>query len=218
MKLALVGYGKMGKLIEQTAIKQGHTIDAILTSSSPDWHLLSTVDMVIDFSHASMTLATVTACIKYKKNLVIGTTGWDHQLSEIKELIKGSTIGVFFTPNYCLGMQLFFELVQTAASLYLSCGEYDAGLLEIHHREKKDAPSGTALHIAHLLKKQIKPLSIQAMRLGSIPGVHTLTFDSPFDTITLSHTAKSKEGFAIGAIRVAQWLVGKQGFYSDFNQ
>lgn len=215
MKLALVGYGKMGKLIEKTALQEGHTVEAIITSAAPNWQSLSTVDMVIDFSHATATLATVKACIEHKKNLVIGTTGWDQELEEVKQLIQNSSIGAFFSPNYCLGMQLFFQLLQHAASLYLGFPDYDAALLETHHRQKKDAPSGTALHIAKLLKEHIDPLSIQSLRIGSIPGTHTLTFDSPFDTITLSHQAKSKEGFAIGAVRTAEWLLGKQGFHTQ---
>lgn len=209
MKIALVGYGKMGKLIEKIALSQGHSIEGKITLSSPDWTLLEPVDVVIDFSSSQAVLDTVKQCAYYNKNLVIGTTGWHDLLPQVKQIAQAAKIGIVYSPNFSIGVQSFFKLIAYAAKLMESRDEYDRAILEVHHKEKKDAPSGTALVMQKLLQAEIT-----SSRVGSVTGEHHLLFDSAFDSITLSHKAKSREGFALGAITAAEWLLGKEGCYT----
>lgn len=198
LKIALFGYGKMGKMIEQLAPTRGHAIVKDLHSS----------DIIIDFSIADAVLEHVSCAGQAKKNIVIGTTGWEQHLNQVKELVSKYQIGALYAPNFSIGVHLFLKLVKEAGKLF---SQYSTAGLEIHHREKKDAPSGTALALADVLENKPEFASI---RLGNIPGIHTLYFDSMADTITLTHTAKGREGFALGAIIAAEWLKSKKGFFT----
>jgi len=214
MKLALIGYGKTGKLVEQHAIQRGHTIHAIFSSSSTNYDALQEVDMVIDFSLSTNVMHSVDECIKHKKNLVIGTTGWDGELAQVEKKVKNSPIGVLYSPNFSLGVNLFFQLIEKAVSLLSS--HYEPAITEVHHKNKQDCPSGTALHLQSLFANQEIPIS--ALRLGNSRGKHTALFDSPFDTISITHEAKSRDGYAVGAVIAAEWLQGKQGFFMQKDQ
>lgn len=205
LKIALFGYGKMGKMVEQLAPTRGHTIDSISTFPVI---ISQSSDVIIDFSAADAVLEHVIQAGKAKKNIVIGTTGWEKHLNEVKELVSKYQIGALYAPNFSIGVHLFLKLVKEAGHLFAN---YSAAGLEIHHSEKKDAPSGTALALSEVLEKKPEFASI---RLGNIPGTHTLYFDSIEDTITLTHTAKGREGFALGAIIAAEWLKTKKGFFT----
>ena len=211
MRLAIIGYGLMGKLIEKIALERGHSVDVIFSSLSSNYETLEQVDMVIDFSHAQAVMHTVEKCIEYKKNLVIGTTGWDKDLLQVQAKVQSSSIGVLYSPNFSFGVNMFFELVKKAASLLQE--HYEVAITERHHKEKKDTPSGTALHLQELLSSQAPAIS--ALRIGSSKGKHSVIFDSPVDMITLTHEAKSREGYALGAIQAAEWLKGKEGFFTQ---
>ncbi len=206
MDIALIGYGKMGKALEAEAQKRGDNVVCILTSSSDDWSQLNRAEVALDFSHPSAVLSHVEQCVHFNTNLVIGTTGWDPPLQELP-----SSIGILYAPNFSIGVYLFLKLIRYSGSLLTPFPEYVGAGIEIHHAGKKDAPSGTARAMQESLGTEIP---ITSVRLGSITGKHSLLFDSPLDTITLSHEAKNREGFALGALQAARWLIGKQGYYT----
>lgn len=213
MKLALIGYGIMGKLVEKHALARGHTIEVIFSSGSTNYEALAQVDMAIDFSSAKSVMRSVDKCIEYNKNLIIGTTGWEAEANEIEKKVQASSIGALYSPNFSIGVNLFFHLVEQAALLLKN--HYEPAITEIHHKQKKDSPSGTALHLQKLFGNQEVPIG--ALRIGSAKGKHTILFDSPFDTISISHEAKARDDYAIGSLLAAEWLLGKQGFFTQFD-
>ncbi|HEY2381997.1 MAG TPA: 4-hydroxy-tetrahydrodipicolinate reductase [Terriglobia bacterium] len=230
MKIALFGYGKMGREIESVAREQGETIAEVfdefrLVEAGP----LAGVDMCIDFSMPDAVLGNIRAAIQAKRDIVVGTTGWDKHLPEIRDAVKDS--GLLYASNFSLGVNLFFRMVKHAAGLMNRAAEYDPYVHEIHHKDKVDSPSGTALTIARILvdgidrKKEIltrppdgsiKPgmLHVSSTRAGAVAGTHTVAFDSAADSIELKHTAKSRRGFALGALAAARWLRGRKGVYT----
>lgn len=231
MKIALLGYGKMGRMIEDAALQRGHTIVVKIGSQLPlADHLIQQADVCIDFSHPSCILQHIDFVARAKKNMVVGTTGWDEHLSQVKQLIAHHSIGLLYSPNFSLGVHLFLKIVEEAAGLIDRFEEYDIAVLESHHNKKADRPSGTAhaisevllnkikrkKSITHDLQGQIAPheLHVTSMRYGSVPGTHSVMFDSPADSLTLTHQARSREGFAKGAVIAAEWLQGKRGFYT----
>jgi 4-hydroxy-tetrahydrodipicolinate reductase len=219
MKIALLGYGKMGKMIETCALATGYEIVARIgrKASAEEWQQVQKADVSIDFSHASCLLEHVQFCAAKQQNLIIGTTGWENQEEKVMAEIKKAEIGCLYSANFSVGVQLFISMVQYAAQLMNSFHEYDVGAVEYHHRQKADRPSGTAKYLAQELARQmprIKDLEVANVRCGFIPGTHTIHFDSPADTITLTHQARDRMGFARGAIRAAEWIKGKQGFYT----
>ena len=223
MRIALMGYGKMGKKVEEIALSRGHQILVRMTSEDQDWGALQDVDLGIDFSHPEAVLEHVKQAGQYHKNLVIGTTGWEKHQDEVKALTQELGIGVLYAPNFSVGVHLFLKVLESAARLMNHFPEYDVGVMEYHHSQKKDAPSGTALEMCRRLKKEIERLDsipTSSVRVGSILGKHQVLFDSPFDTITLCHEARSRDGFALGALEAAEWLLGKKGFLTleDFIQ
>lgn len=221
MKIALLGYGKMGQLIETLALKNNDIIVAKCTTS-PDSFLkqiksIEQADVCIDFSHASCVLENIKACLELEKPIVVGTTGWEKDLPLVKQWVENSNTSCLYAPNFSLGVQLFMKIVSEAARLLNPFSEYDIGAFEAHHKHKADAPSGTAKALFSLLNQSYPTLSpdiFTSLRCGSIPGTHTICFDSPADTITLSHAARNREGFASGALRAAEWLQNKKGFFT----
>lgn len=219
MKLALIGYGKMGKLIEEIALSQGHEIT--IKSSQRDGLLkthvsrLQEIDVGIDFSHPSQVLEHVQIFASCQKPLIIGTTGWEEMLPKVKSLIEEARMGCLYAPNFSIGANLFMQIVSHAAELMNGFEEYDIGGVEFHHRQKLDTPSGTAKALAKkVMEKMVRVnrFEFASVRCGQIPGTHTIEFDSAVDTITLTHQARSREGFARGALKAAEWIIGKQGF------
>jgi len=208
MKIALIGYGKMGKIVEQCALQKGHEIvariDTCIDSGQQPFSQIEQADVCIDFTRGKAVLETLKAVAPFRKPVVIGTTGWDVEGAQS----YASEMGILYAPNFSLGIALFERLLKKANELFSPY--YDASGVEIHHSSKKDLPSGTAV----TLSKQIPGLEFQSVRSGSHIGTHQVIFDAPEDTIELTHRARSREGFARGAIDGASWLIGKVGFYT----
>ena len=225
MKIALVGYGKMGKLVETIALREklevGPKLDindnpggSGITSAS-----MAGVDVAVEFSQPDAVLPNIEAAAHAGVHVVVGTTGWADQRSKVERIVRESGIGLVYGSNFSLGMNLFFEIVLHSARLIGMLPQYDAFLSEEHHRAKKDAPSGTALSLLDLMRPYLTNpnLNIASIRAGSIPGTHVIGFDSEADTITLEHRARSRQGFAEGAVLAARWIAGRKGFY-EFRQ
>ncbi len=225
MKIALLGYGKMGKLVEALALREGWEVGPKLDiQDNPDGSgitpaSMAGVDVAIEFSQPSAVLPNIEAAAQTGINMVVGTTGWADQRSQAEQIVLKSGIGLIYGANFSLGMNLFFEIVAHAARLIGMVPHYDAYISEEHHRAKKDAPSGTALNLLDTMRPHLTDpnLSIASIRAGWIPGTHVIGFDSEADTVLLEHRARSRQGFAEGAILAARWIADRKGFY-DFRQ
>jgi 4-hydroxy-tetrahydrodipicolinate reductase len=219
--LAIVGYGRMGRLIEQLAPQYDFTVALKLDEfNNADGEGLTAenfkgIDVAIDFSIPAAVPANVEGIAKLGVNLVIGTTGWLEQKDAVTRSAEANGIGLVWSPNFSIGVNVFLRLVAEAARLFDAEPEYGAWAWEIHHSAKKDAPSGTLLKLVEEMKKSgyARNIDVGSSRAGTIPGTHEIGFDSAADTITLRHTARSREGFARGALKAAQWIAGKKGFY-----
>ncbi len=222
MKIALIGYGKMGKLVEQIAIAHGHVIvvkiDPKCQNKTISAESLIDSDVCIDFTHPSQALKNLELAAELGKNVVIGTTGWYEDLNKAEKIVNRHQIGCIYSPNFSLGIALFIKMLSMAATIIAPFDSYDVGGMEIHHNQKADAPSGTAQLIRDELQKLIprktNQIDFSSLRVGSVPGTHSIIFDSPVDTITLTHAARNREGFAIGAIHAAEWIIGKKGLFT----
>jgi 4-hydroxy-tetrahydrodipicolinate reductase len=220
-RLAIVGYGKMGRLIEQLAPEYDFAVALKLDEfNNANFEGLTAenfagIDVAIDFSIPTAVRNNVEGIAAFGVNLVIGTTGWLERLDAVKDAVERHSIGLVWSPNYSVGVNVFFRLAAEAARLLAAQPEYGAWAWEIHHSTKKDAPSGTLLKLVEEMKKAgyARPIDAGSSRAGAHPGTHEIGFDSSGDTITLRHAARSREGFARGALKAAQWVVGKKGFY-----
>lgn len=219
MKIALIGYGAMGKLIHRLAEEKGHEIaviiddaDAGLTASELAEKLRG-VDAAIDFTTAEAVRRNVEACVAVGVPLVEGTTGWNGQRADIESIVSSGSGAFVFGANFSIGVNLFYRIADFAAELFAKFPEYEAFIEEQHHSRKLDSPSGTALKLKDVVSKYVEVGEIAATRAGNIPGTHRVGFDGPADQILLEHTARSREGFAAGSILAAEWIVGKTGFY-----
>jgi 4-hydroxy-tetrahydrodipicolinate reductase len=225
MKLALLGYGKMGKLVEVIALRQGWEVNPKLDiadnvgGSGITPTAMAGVDVAIEFSQPEAVLANIEAAARLGINLVVGTTGWAAHLARAEQIVRDSGIGLIYGANFSLGMNLFFEIVAHSSRVMGMVPQYDAYISEEHHRAKKDAPSGTALNLLDLIRPHLSDpnLAIASIRAGWIPGTHIIGFDSEADTIVLEHRARSRQGFAEGAVLAAKWISGKKGIF-DFRQ
>ena len=221
MNLLLLGCGKTGSLVRDCAIERKHQVRTLGTAENRDGsglttHSLADVDVVIDFTTPSAVLKNIEACVAARKNIVVGTTGWYSELERVRGIVEQSGIGFVYGANFSFGVNLFFEIAELAAEA-LKHG-YGGSIEEIHHVHKKDAPSGTAIKVQQLLEQRGgKKLGIASIRKDDVPGTHTISLDSEFDSLTLTHDSKSRRGFAQGAIKAAEWLSGKSGFY-DFRE
>ena len=238
MKIALIGYGKMGKAIEQVLLKKneqaGKTIHQIthkITSANirqltPE--NLSQADVAIEFSAPAFAVENISKCFDAHVPVVVGTTGWLDDLDKVTVICKQGNHSLFWAPNFSIGVNLFFEVNKHLAKLMDVHPQYDVTLEEIHHTSKLDAPSGTAIHLANQVLKNLSrksewvnqatqndaELSIISKREPNVPGTHTVSYQSPIDSIEIKHTAHSREGFAEGAVLAAEWLIGKQGVFT----
>ncbi len=221
MKIAILGYGKMGRLVEAMALREGWEVGprldigdnagaAGITADS-----MRGVDVAIDFTQPEAVLPNVEAVARTGVNLVVGTTGWTNERSRVERVVLEAGIGLVHAANFSVGMNLFFEILSHASRIISKIPQYDPYLSEEHHRAKKDAPSGTALNLLELMKPYYANPGVTSVRAGFIPGNHIVGFDSEADTILLEHRARSRQGFAEGAILAARWVAGKKGFY-DF--
>jgi len=221
MKIGIVGYGKMGRMVERIAVERHHEIavrfdidnnpgGAGLTAES-----LAGVDAAIEFSTPDTVMQNIQRLAALRIPTVVGTTGWYARLDEVKQLVQANNAALVWGANFSIGVNLFFKLVRDAAALFASYDQYDPFLIEHHHKFKKDAPSGTALVLARCLRESYGERTPEAasVRAGHIPGTHEVGFDSEADTITLTHTARNREGFAAGAVLAAELIAKKQGIY-----
>lgn len=214
MKIALLGYGKMGQLINSIASARGHEIVARVNSTTSDKKAaISNADVLIDFSSPELALEHIRLATQAGKNIVVGTTGWYEDITKMEKMVSGSSIGLIYSPNFSFGVQLFLKLAHQAGLLFGPKTGYEAHIVETHHLQKKDSPSGTALSLTKTASVD-KEIPISSVRQGYVPGEHSLIFDSPIDTITLTHTARSREGFATGAVMAAEWILGKKGVFT----
>ena len=236
MKIAIIGYGKMGHEIEKVAKAKGIAVTTIDPSNDSanykeiNEESMKDIDVCVDFTHPDSVIGNIGKISKFKKNIVVGTTGWYDKMSEVKKIIEDAKIGLVWSGNFSIGVNIYFKIIENAAKIMNKISDYDVFVHEFHHNKKADSPSGTAVMIGKILtdnierkkkvvteelKRKIEPdeLHISSTRGGSIPGTHIVGFDSPADTIELKHTARSREGFALGAVIAAQWIQNKKGFY-----
>lgn len=233
LKIGLLGFGRMGKEVAFQAGKKGHQVNATFDSKKPLSASSSSesIDVLIDFSIPAAVLDNIKLAAETKKPIVIGTTGWNNNLTEVKRIVESNQMGLIYASNFSLGMNLFLKLVQNAASLFNKLEHYDPFVHEIHHNQKIDSPGGTALTLGEILLANIQrkseiliqksegkilpnQLHISSTRVGCVPGTHRVGFDSNADTIELIHTARNRTGFALGAIYAAEWIIGKQGLFT----
>lgn len=221
MNIALIGYGKMGRLIEQAAVGRDHNIVSRIDIEGNENGQLLTKDnlrganVAIDFTTPEAVVKNIDRVTALGINMVVGTTGWMSQLGRIRGLVEERGVGFVYGSNFSIGVNLFFRLMESAAAQISSYSEYDPWIHEIHHRAKLDAPSGTAIKLKQILEKSYrgKEFVPASNRAGAVPGTHTVGFDSDADTLTFTHTARSRQGFAAGAVYAAEWIQGRKGFY-----
>ncbi|MFL6202464.1 MAG: 4-hydroxy-tetrahydrodipicolinate reductase, partial [Thermoanaerobaculia bacterium] len=214
---ALIGYGRMGKLVEQLAPSHGFEVVLHLNGSDHriDAERFRGVDVAVDFSTAAAVPETAERLAALGVPLVEGTTGWQEALPRVREAVEKNGAGFLHGANFSIGVLVFARLAEAAARLLAEEASYEAWLYEIHHSKKKDAPSGTLLQLRKAMEGAgwSRGIDVASNRAGAIPGTHQIGFDSEADTITLQHTARSRAGFAHGALRAARWMVGRRGFY-----
>jgi len=220
-RLAIIGYGKMGKLVEHLAPEYGFDVALKLdVNNNADFVGLTAenfvnIDAAVDFSTPHAVARNAEGVAGLGVNLVIGTTGWHGQLDTVKAAIEKHGTGAVWSPNFSIGVNVFMRVVAEAARLLDGQPEYGAWAWEIHHATKNDSPSGTLLKLVHGMRKAGygRTIDVSSNRAGAHPGTHEIGFDSAADTITLRHSARSREGFARGALKAAKWIIGRKGFY-----
>jgi 4-hydroxy-tetrahydrodipicolinate reductase len=225
MNLAIVGYGKMGRLIDQLAPEYGFDVKLRLdVNNNARFEGLTEenfrgIDAAVDFSTPASAPGNIERLAGIGVNTVIGTTGWFGEIERARAAVQKAGTGLVWSPNFSVGVSVFMQLVSDAARMMARQPEYGAWAWEIHHATKKDAPSGTLLALVERMKREgfEKPIDTSSSRAGAHPGTHEIGFDSAADSITLRHTARSREGFARGALRAARWVAGKKGFF-DFRE
>ena len=225
MKIGLFGYGKMGKMLEKIALERGHSITAKidLDTNNVDY---STMDVAIDFSTPEAAFDNITSCFKHRTPVISGTTGWLSKFEDAVNQCNENKSAFIYASNFSLGVNIFFELNKQLAKMIADIKDYDVALEEIHHTQKLDAPSGTAITLAEgiignssytnwkMEDAKENEIPITAKRIGKTPGTHTVDYTSAVDSIEIKHTAHGREGFALGAIIAAEWLVGKTGVFT----
>ncbi|NQU63579.1 MAG: 4-hydroxy-tetrahydrodipicolinate reductase [SAR324 cluster bacterium] len=239
MKVAIVGYGKMGQLIEQVLLERKaevvSTIDPFHPGASHQKfsdQAMQGVDVVICFSQPDAALENIADACRWKKQVVIGTTGWVEQMDRVEQMVNEAGVGLVYSSNFSIGVNIFFKIIELASQVIDKFDVYDILGYEAHHNRKLDSPSGTAVTIANILLKNIErkttaveekldrkiephELHLASMRGGNIPGTHAVLFDSEFDTIELKHTARSRTGFAVGSVIAAEWILDKKGLFTE---
>jgi 4-hydroxy-tetrahydrodipicolinate reductase len=234
MKIALLGYGKMGQVIERIALERGHEI-VLKKDEHNSYEGLSNADVAIDFSIPTAAVSNISNCFNASVPVISGTTGWLQHFEEMVTLCNEKNGAFISSSNFSLGVNILFELNEYLAKMMSKLDSYTVGMEEIHHTQKLDAPSGTAISLANgiienssftnwtlAIPKEFDPsasehakqIYIEAKRIGTVPGTHTVTYDSTVDAIEIKHTAHSREGFALGAVIAAEWIVGKHGVFT----
>jgi 4-hydroxy-tetrahydrodipicolinate reductase len=226
MNIALLGYGKMGKTIEQIAIKRGHNVVLTIDKDTINYDITK-ADVAIDFSVPSVAFKNISNCINNNVPVISGTTGWLDKYDDAVALCKEKKGAFIYSSNYSLGVNIFFELNKTLAKMMSALKQYNVAVEEIHHTQKLDAPSGTAISLANDIIEYHKgftnwkldengknTIPITAKRIADVPGTHTVTYKSEVDTIKIEHIAHNRQGFALGAVIAAEWIVGKTGVFT----
>ena len=212
MNIALIGYGKMGQLIEQIALKKGHTVSVIVNSSHPiENQNFTNIDVAIDFSTPTSAFHNIKFILSNGIPVVSGTTGWLNNINKVRQLAVKKETGFLYASNFSIGVNLFFELNKKLSKLMQNHSEYKSSIKEIHHTEKLDIPSGTALSLQSQISKNI---DIESERIKNIPGTHIVNYDSEIDSISISHQAHNRMGFAQGSLIAAEWIIDKKGCFS----
>jgi 4-hydroxy-tetrahydrodipicolinate reductase len=237
MYISIIGYGRMGRLVEEVAKQKNITIISTIDPNGTARYneitkeSIGNADVCICFTQASDIVETIGKVVELKKNIVVGTTGWDDYIPDIKELVEKAGVGMVYSPNFAFGVNIFFKIIEEAALIVDKFDNYDVAIHEMHHRGKIDSPSGTANTIGKIILDNMKQkntiedqkierqisedeLHISSSRCGCVPGYHTVYFDSEEDTIQLTHTARSRKGFAVGAIIAAEWIKGRVGYFT----
>lgn len=225
MKIALLGYGKMGKVIEKIALERGHLI--VLKKNVDDsFKGLENADVAIDFSVPDAALHNISQCLNHSIPVISGTTGWLDDYEKMAELCKSKNGSFIYSSNFSLGVNIFFELNDYLAKMMSNLKQYKVSMEEIHHTQKLDAPSGTAISLAKgviensdyiawtLDNPKQNEIQIDAKRIENVPGTHSIFYDSDVDQIEIKHTAHNREGFALGAVIAAEWLIDKKGLFT----
>ena len=225
MKIALLGYGRMGKEIEKIALQRGHEI--VIKFSGKETYTITDAEVAIDFSIPTVAYDNITNCINHKVPVVSGTTGWLNKYNEVTHLCEKKDGAFIYASNFSLGVNIFFELNKQLAKMMKNLEQYNVAIEEIHHTKKLDAPSGTAITLAEgIIDNSSKAswtldgdtannnIPIAAVRTPDVPGTHTISYDSMVDSINIKHTAHNRQGFALGAVIAAEWLVDKTGVFS----
>jgi 4-hydroxy-tetrahydrodipicolinate reductase len=223
MNIAIIGYGKMGHIIEKAALDRGMNITAKIDPVAPDAthreiseESLKDADVCIEFTAPNVAVGNIKKIAALKKNIVVGTTAWYDSLDDVKVIAEENSIGLVYSPNFSIGVNVFFKLCKYVSEVMNKLNGYEVRVSEAHHIHKKDAPSGTAKKIAEIIKNNIEgveDIKIRSIREGEIPGTHTVIFECNADLIKLEHEAKNREGFAKGAVMAAEWIKGKKGFF-----
>ncbi len=233
MKIGLVGYGKMGKAIEEIAIERGHEVlfksNSVFPLNEKD---INSVDVIIEFTKPDLAVQHINMVIAHDKPIVVGTTGWNEQLTEVENLISEKNGSLLYASNFSIGVNLFFELNEKLAKLMSNRSQYTASIDEIHHTQKLDAPSGTAITLANGILENndtyyswvceegkmphttTGQLGVVAHRIPDVPGTHTVSYNSEIDTLSITHQAHNRKGFALGAVLAAEWLADKKGIFT----
>ena len=220
MKVGLIGYGAMGRLVGQLAVEKGDQIAVTLDVEDSGRSIdelagaLGSCDVAIDFSIAEAVPKNAEAAARASVPLVVGTTGWHSQVEEVRGLVEQHSGALIYGANFSIGVQIYYRLTDHAAALFQALDSYDPFIEEAHHKRKRDAPSGTAVQLHRMVSHRLgREVPVSSTRAGYIPGTHRLGFDSAADQITLTHTARSREGFAAGALMAAHWIIGRKGVY-----
>ncbi|WP_339837477.1 4-hydroxy-tetrahydrodipicolinate reductase [uncultured Flavobacterium sp.] len=225
MKIALLGYGKMGKVIEKIALERGHSI-VLKKSSTGSFEGLKNADVAIDFSVPDSAVTHISECLNNNIPVISGTTGWLDNYEKMVELCKINTGSFIYSSNFSLGVNVFFELNDYLAKMMHNLKQYNVSMEEIHHTQKLDAPSGTAISLAKgvidnsdytnwtLENPKNNEIHIEAKRIENVPGTHSVFYDSEVDQIEIKHTAHNREGFALGSVIAAEWLIEKKGVFT----
>lgn len=229
MNIAIIGYGKMGKVIEKMAIQRGHTISAKISSKDTGFCTddLSNADVAIEFSVPKAALSNMEVCFNAHVPVIVGTTGWMDSLAQVTSSCNSKNGGLFYASNFSIGVNIFFQVNTLLAKLMNPQNSYEISMEEIHHTQKLDSPSGTALTLANQITANVNrksswveadkgtenEIAITAKRIANTPGTHIITYENEIDKIEISHEAKGREGFALGAIIAAEFMLGKKGIY-----
>ncbi|MBI5414640.1 4-hydroxy-tetrahydrodipicolinate reductase [Candidatus Peregrinibacteria bacterium] len=237
MNIALLGYGSMGKSIHRIALERGHIVSAIIDPNAPEANFreiipeaLLGINLVLDFSHGFAVQKNIKICLKSEVSLLVGTTGWYEKLPEIRKQIESGKIGFLWSSNFSLGIHLYFRIIAETAKLIGAFDEYDIWGHEIHHCNKSDSPSGTTKTLEKILLENIPrkksiveekldrrreddEIHFSSVRGGVVNFAHTIGFDSAADKILITHEARNRDGYALGAVKAAEWLQGKKGYF-----